>query len=123
VALIRGVKGLCPCPICLVPADKLLEHAPEGYEHRTATQTKLIIDEANKAITNTAKEAVLKPYGLRDVPVSSQFSKSQTDSFTIASRMFSGTLQTVIHITHSHLTGFMQCTVACSTTIFGVKLS
>jgi len=80
MALIRGANGLCPCPICLVPKDEQLAHAIEGYEHRTAVQTKKLVEEASKLTTNTTKEAVLKPYGLREIPVSFFYLKSRSNA-------------------------------------------
>jgi hypothetical protein len=68
MALIRGTKGFCPCPICLVPADKQSDLS-ESYPLRTAEDTMAIVDRANEASTATSRDDILKTYSLRNVPV------------------------------------------------------
>lgn len=67
MALIRGLKGLCPCPKCLIPQDKLSDFT-QKYDLRTAESTQKSFEEA-KSLGVTAKQEFLKQYGLRNVAV------------------------------------------------------
>jgi hypothetical protein len=67
MSLIRGLKGLCPCPKCLIPQDKLSDFT-EKYDLRTQESTQNIFQEA-RDLGATAKDEFLKKYGLRDVQV------------------------------------------------------
>lgn len=67
MSLIRGLKGLCPCPKCLIPQDKLSDFT-EKYDLRTQESTQNIFQEA-RDLGATAKDDFLKKYGLRDVQV------------------------------------------------------
>ncbi|KAG2751664.1 hypothetical protein P692DRAFT_201838757 [Suillus brevipes Sb2] len=66
MALTRGVRALWPCPICLVPHDKLsdLSHC---YPRRTSRDSQAILATARERETAEEREEVLKEYGLRDV--------------------------------------------------------
>jgi hypothetical protein len=68
MTLIRGVQGLYPCPVCLIPWD---QQSDLSVRHvlRTAEQTQGILREADAAQTREAAEELLKDYGLRDVKV------------------------------------------------------
>lgn len=68
MALIRGLRGLCPCPKCLVPKDELSDLS-KTYEIRTTEATMQILTEA-RTKNATDKEDALKKHGLRDVNVS-----------------------------------------------------
>ncbi|KAG2056809.1 hypothetical protein BDR06DRAFT_988418 [Suillus hirtellus] len=57
--LIRGIKCLWPCPVCLVPHDELL-NTLKCYPPQTATQPQ-------EVATAEEKEEKLKEYGLRDI--------------------------------------------------------
>ncbi|EPQ59138.1 hypothetical protein GLOTRDRAFT_103193 [Gloeophyllum trabeum ATCC 11539] len=63
MALIRGFRGLCPCPICLVPADKLNDIS-QTHELRT-TATMRRVYESAKNMKRVDAEKLLKSYGLR----------------------------------------------------------
>ncbi|EPQ59880.1 hypothetical protein GLOTRDRAFT_103770 [Gloeophyllum trabeum ATCC 11539] len=63
MALIRGFRGLCPCPICLAPAKNLVDTSEE-YELRTTATMQAIFHKA-KELGRTAGEQLLKSYGLR----------------------------------------------------------
>ncbi|KAG1860331.1 hypothetical protein DFJ58DRAFT_715642 [Suillus subalutaceus] len=70
MALIRGFNSACPCPICLVPKDKLTDHS-------TIYPTR-VIDDAQACVQlwnmdRTAGEAALKKQSLRPVDVSDSF--------------------------------------------------
>ncbi|KAF7789434.1 hypothetical protein EIP86_000378 [Pleurotus ostreatoroseus] len=65
MALIRGLGGLAPCPVCVVPAHMqhdLITHHPE----RNADAVKSIV--LNSALTKALKEVLLKELGMRDLP-------------------------------------------------------
>ncbi|KAG1819402.1 hypothetical protein DFJ58DRAFT_720208 [Suillus subalutaceus] len=64
MALIRGFNSACPCPICLVPKDKLTDHSTIYPTH--------VIDDAQACVRlwnmdRTAGEAALKKQSLRPV--------------------------------------------------------
>lgn len=65
LALIRGLRGNSPCPICLVPKGHLSELAQRYPERREED----VEEKVEKVETKKAKEAVLKPLGLRAVKV------------------------------------------------------
>lgn len=68
MALIRGYRGLFPCPVCLVPAEKLAD-TNLVFARRTAKDAKMLIKRASKASTKAQKEEILKSQSLRDVQV------------------------------------------------------
>ena len=70
MALIRGTGGKCPCPICLVPANKLSDLS-EKYTLRTAEDTQTILDEAHALVYAEDREDLLKSYAIRNVDVKS----------------------------------------------------
>ncbi len=67
MALIHGLGGLCPCPVCFVPKKKLkfvaekwpLRVCKQGYDNMT-----------NKLLSKKAREQKLKKLSLRPVMVS-----------------------------------------------------
>ena len=65
MALIRGVNGHCPCPVCLVEKDKQGKLC-SSPNLRTAAATKAIFEEKLKS---SLKEKLLKKFGLRNVQV------------------------------------------------------
>jgi hypothetical protein len=67
MALIRGEKGLYPCPICLVPRDQQ-SNLSIFHTLRTAAHSRSIY-EAGLTMTATEREALLKSEGLRNVAV------------------------------------------------------
>jgi len=66
MALIRGVKGLFPCPVCLVPHTNM----SDGSSHplRTSESMQKVFNEAS-AMPLTEGDKHLKGYGLRNVKV------------------------------------------------------
>jgi len=68
MALIRGTKSLWPCPVCLVPKDKLSD-TMNSHPRRTSSQSQAILAAAREKGSAEEKEGVLKQYGLRDVEV------------------------------------------------------
>ena len=68
MSLIRGAKGLCPCPICLIPADQLSDLETK-YPLRTAEGSQAIVHDAEACQTVADAEELLKDAGLRPVQV------------------------------------------------------
>jgi hypothetical protein len=68
MALIRGINSLFPCPVCLVPGDKLSDLSLT-FPLRTREEMKAVYEEAKKAPNAAEKEAILKESGLRDIKV------------------------------------------------------
>lgn len=68
MALIRGFGGLCPCPICLIPATKLSDLS-EKYPLRSALESQALVQDARNAGSAAAREELLKVYGLRGIDV------------------------------------------------------
>jgi hypothetical protein len=69
MALTRGVRALWPCPVCLIPHDKLSDMS-HCYPRRTSRDSQAILETARERETAEEWEEVLKEYGLRDVLVS-----------------------------------------------------
>ncbi|KAJ2978154.1 hypothetical protein NUW54_g11326 [Trametes sanguinea] len=67
MALIRGLQGVAPCPICLVPAEEqsVLGMEPLYPLRNVETSLRLVTETAHT--TNVAREAVLQPLGLRPI--------------------------------------------------------
>ncbi|KAJ3804271.1 hypothetical protein F5876DRAFT_83451 [Lentinula aff. lateritia] len=63
MALIRGLHGLCPCPKCFVPNDKLSE--PTNAELRMAAHAHEQLQTANTKPSKTEKEKILKKFSMR----------------------------------------------------------
>jgi hypothetical protein len=72
MALIRGEKGLFPCPICLVPRDEQSDLS-KLHPLRTAEQTRSAY-ETGLELTAADCDELLKSKGLRNVEVSMSFS-------------------------------------------------
>jgi hypothetical protein len=68
MALIRGLRGLCPCPKCHVPKDKLSD-LTQKHKLRTARGTQNIFESA-VGLGATAWEEIFKKHSLRDIKVS-----------------------------------------------------
>jgi arginine utilization protein RocB len=77
MALIRGFRGLCPCPICLVP-HKDQRRLTEQYPLRTVESTKAIIELVKSKRTAVEREEILKENGLRAISVSSTLNKKNS---------------------------------------------
>ena len=67
MTLIRGLQSYAPCPVCLVPWDKLT-NLSVNYELRTKDRMQEVYNEA-QSLNAAEKEELLKSYGLRDVEV------------------------------------------------------
>lgn len=68
MALIRGLQGLYPCPICYVPWQ---EQSDLSTEHplRTREESELVLQEARSKRTAAEQDDHLQDHGLRDVEV------------------------------------------------------
>ncbi|KAG2150890.1 hypothetical protein DEU56DRAFT_908528 [Suillus clintonianus] len=66
MSLIRGIKCLWPCPVCLVPHDQLL-NTLKCYPCWTSAQLQEVLKAARDEATAEEKEEKLKEYGLRDI--------------------------------------------------------
>ncbi|KAG1797456.1 uncharacterized protein HD556DRAFT_1233350 [Suillus plorans] len=64
MALIRGTNCHCPCPICLVPSDKLYDNA-STYPTRSSDDTKALVELWTR--DRVAGESALKKQGLRPI--------------------------------------------------------
>lgn len=69
MALIRGLMGKFPCPICLVPRDELYKTS-NIYPLRTSAGAKALRVQARESTTLEAREQILSSESLRDVDVS-----------------------------------------------------
>ncbi|KAF9490004.1 hypothetical protein BDN71DRAFT_1525388 [Pleurotus eryngii] len=63
---IRGIKGLYPCPVCLVPQDKQGDHT-ERYDLRSTESMQEIFEDARSQTTREAEEGLLKAVSLRPI--------------------------------------------------------
>ncbi|KAG1761725.1 hypothetical protein EDD22DRAFT_619601 [Suillus occidentalis] len=66
MALIRGLMGKFPCPVCLVPRDEL-SNTLKVFPLRTCTETKALLARARECTTLAAREQILSSQSLRDV--------------------------------------------------------
>ncbi|KAG2158730.1 uncharacterized protein EDB93DRAFT_1290809 [Suillus bovinus] len=66
MALIRGTKCKCPCPVCLVPREEL-GNVLTSYPLRTSASVQATITEARSFSQQEDKEKLLMSQGLRDV--------------------------------------------------------
>ncbi|KAG1858282.1 hypothetical protein C8R48DRAFT_748763 [Suillus tomentosus] len=66
MSLTRGVRALWPCPVCLVPHDKLSDTS-HCYPCRTSRDSQAILATARAKETAEEREEILKEYGLRDI--------------------------------------------------------
>ncbi len=80
MTLIRGVNGLFPCPVCLVPADKQSELGVAPlYPLRNQEQARSIV--MNASLSNNQKDKELKKIGARNVVVScGPFMRTDSDN-------------------------------------------
>lgn len=67
MALIRGLKGKFPCPICLVPQDK--QSANRVFTLRTSRDSQHVLRAARAKRTEKEREEDLKACSLRNVEV------------------------------------------------------
>lgn len=73
MSLIRGSGGHMPCPVCLVPKEKLSDISTT-WELRTAAHMQQIVEEA-RTFNRSDREALLAEYGIRNIDVSLYFSQ------------------------------------------------
>ncbi|KAJ7265150.1 hypothetical protein C8J57DRAFT_1622209 [Mycena rebaudengoi] len=66
MALIRGVRGLYPCPVCLIKSDEQSDHNVTAVL-RTATATQQLVASGRMLKSSEARESLLKSQSLRDV--------------------------------------------------------
>ncbi|KAG1889164.1 hypothetical protein F4604DRAFT_1915011 [Suillus subluteus] len=66
MALTRGVRALWPCPVCLIPHNKLSDML-HHYPHHTSCDSQAILATTQERETTEEREEVLKEYGLHDV--------------------------------------------------------
>jgi hypothetical protein len=69
MALIRGSRGLFPCPICFVPLDKQSD-LTQVYDLRTARDSQNTLKAADELEYNYQRELILKAKGLRYIKAS-----------------------------------------------------
>src|ERR1700690_3528438 len=62
MALIRGLGGLCPCPICLIPRTKQMDLAG-NYTLRLAKDSKTLVEQTEK-MRVVDRNDILKAKGL-----------------------------------------------------------
>jgi hypothetical protein len=67
---ILGVRSTYPCPICLIPSDKLWDLSEVIYPRRTRDGALRLIARANAAPSKKAKKGILSGQSIRSVAVS-----------------------------------------------------
>lgn len=72
MTLTRGVNGLYPCPVCLVPKNEQSD-LTKDHTLRTAEDTQKICEDAKAMRTETDREKILKSRGIRLIEVWSYF--------------------------------------------------
>lgn len=66
MALLKGINGKCPCPVCQISGTELANLSTH-YPLRHASQAQHVME--NKNLGKTAKSAELKVLGLRAIEV------------------------------------------------------
>ncbi|KAG1747038.1 uncharacterized protein EDB91DRAFT_1235854 [Suillus paluster] len=66
MALIHGLMGKFPCPVCLVPRDEL-SNTLKVFPLHTCTETKALLARARESSTLDAREQILSSQSLHDV--------------------------------------------------------
>ena len=66
MALIRGMNGACPCPVCLVPANMQSQLNIEHQRRKAADAYDIVW---NNLLNRGEKDKFLQPLGLRNVEV------------------------------------------------------
>ena len=72
MTLTRGTNSYYPCPICLVPEDKLAIH-DKAYPPRTQATMKKVYNDAMEMRTVEEPNNLVKNYGLQGIDVSDPF--------------------------------------------------
>jgi len=67
MALIRGQKAKCPCPVCLVPNTQMSDGST--HTHRTTESMQGVFRKAAAMRSKTQQDELFKKYGLRNVEV------------------------------------------------------
>ena len=72
-----------PCPICLVPSDRLWDLSEVIYPRRTRAGVRRLIMRANEAPSEKAAKKILDLQSVRNVPVSGVGWSSAVESFNL----------------------------------------
>jgi hypothetical protein len=75
MGLSRGVGAKYPCPICLVPEDKIMDYT-KTHLMRTTQTMQAVISDARAMRLAADGEKLLQNYGLCDVDVSCTYAFS-----------------------------------------------
>lgn len=121
MALIRGLRGKCACPKCLIPTDELSDLS-KTFELRSSAKTIRILSEV-KTMKGEEREAILKSMGLRNIQV--RYSNTPT-VLSYADRFFripSLKCSVQMYIVHCLLIASIPCMEGYSVIIYGLKLS
>ena len=117
MALIRGVRGAAPCPVCLVPQDQQVHlnriplHLP-----RTKEDAHSVVGQAYA--TRVQQESHLQPQGLRPIEVSLVSVITHLYVTNVDNRMSFGEFPTVILTVLCHGIVFMHTILGSSVTIY-----
>lgn len=68
-ATILGVRSMYPCPICLIPNDKLWDLSEVIYPRQTREGALRLILKADAAPSKKAAKKILNTQSIRNVPV------------------------------------------------------
>lgn len=120
MALTRGMNGMCPCPVCLVPQEEqiTLTVNPTWPLRDPKVAEELVA--LKGTITAAALNEKLQPLGLRPVEVWSNIClHAETLIYPgLFCRTFSGESQDATSIGHCHGTDCMHIMVVSSVTTF-----
>jgi hypothetical protein len=106
MALTRGVNGLFPCPVCLVPQSEQ-SNLSQSHPLRTADESQLIVMKALKETNAAGRNKITKEQSLRPVMVWFLYLKYPSiNTSPLWYRMHFGRSDSLILIEQSHL---MKC--------------
>lgn len=117
MALIRGLMGKFPCPVCLIPREELSKGS-NTYRLRSSGDAKALRARARDSTTAEVREQVLSSESLRDVDVSlsPQFCFVLSNITTVTVRVHLTPWSTLMSTELYHLTNFILTTRESSIT-------
>lgn len=116
MALIRGLRGAAPCPVCLIPqGQQSTLNRINMHPLRTKAEAQAMVKQVYP--TRAVQESQLQPQGLRPIEVSSKLINIQY-LILICPRMSFGVFHIVIHTKPCHGTDFMLITLDSLVTIY-----
>ena len=121
MALIKGINGKCPCPICLVPNEEFARLL-KNHERRSASQGQAVMGDIT--LRQSQRATRLKAIGLRAIKVVPRLAllclQSEAHHMNLH-RMLSGRSKTPTRMMHLHSTVSISTTRVFLASIYGLN--